>query len=109
MGSLSSSKRNSFAPSVSISMAYEFSWSSDDDRGVALWVVVFPWLIPSLSARRSGLLGDVLRALARMGAFRRRVNLFLESVTALALNARDSPDGESGVLGDFLFGDLVVV
>lgn len=59
------------------------------------------------------LVGDVLRALARMGAFRRRWNLFLSevepSVTAFALKARDRPEGESGVLGDFLLGDFVVV
>lgn len=49
------------------------------------------------------LLGDVLRALARMGAFRLRVNLLLAevSVAAFALNARERAEG-----GDF-FGDFV--
>ena len=64
---------------------------------------MFPWLVPSLSARR----GEVLRGVARMGALRHNVNLLFTpgSVAAFALNARESPDGDSGEFGDL--GDFV--
>jgi hypothetical protein len=67
-------------------------------RGVA-----FAWLVLSLSARRSGLLGEVLREPRRKGVLRLRDGFLAgKSAAASALKARESVEGAVGeALGDF--------
>ena len=63
----------------------------------------------SLKARRSGLLGEVLRDDVRIGPLRFTEHLCFGtgSVVASALTVRDSPDGDAGTVGEVL-ADLAV-
>lgn len=73
--------------------------SSVELRRVEYLGLALAWFVLSLSARRSGLLGDVLRDFMRSGPERDPedfdlVSKFVES----ALNARLSPDGDRGAV-----------
>ena len=70
----------------------------------------FAVFVLSLSARRSGEFGDVLRGIGRNGAarFTENLGLAVDSTAISALYARDNPDGDAGIVtvGD-RFEDLV--
>jgi hypothetical protein len=73
-------------------------------RGVAL-----AWLFMSLRARRSGLLGDVLRDLIRRGPVRAPAVLGLASkLVESALNVRLSPEGDRGTGDMGAVGDVAL-
>lgn len=73
-------------------------------RGVAL-----AWLLISLRARRSGLLGEVFRDLMRSGPVRAPAVFGLASkFVESALNARLSPEGDRGTGDMGAAGDVAL-
>lgn len=86
-----------------------FSWSSSDDLLlVTRGEFAFAWFVLSLSARLSGLLGEIRRVAARKGGLRLTAYLGLGvSVEESAFCPRERSEGDVGALGDLgAFGDF---